>query len=64
MKRPACRIAGADCVPSGARAGVVVWGLVRSDLSSNRRVLDLTATGAMAWPGFEIVCGQRPTIIP
>jgi hypothetical protein len=22
------------------------------------RVLDLTATGAMAWPGFEIVCGK------
>jgi len=57
VSRP-LRELSADDLSRYAFKAMSTWGTEADFRYFAPRVLDLTAAGAMAWPGFEIVCGK------
>lgn len=57
VSRPLRELSAEDLSRYAVKA-VSTWGTEADFRYFAPRVLDLTASGAMAWPGFEIVCGK------
>jgi hypothetical protein len=57
VSRPLRELSAEDLSRYAFKA-ISTWGTEADFRYFAPRVLDLTASGAMAWPGFEIVCGK------